>query len=138
MTMIQICVLEHYSKFFVNFYSFSADGSLCMAFTMPKNSSFTLYIHATNDSFTALTDIAGPGQNYWPLETPLARGARTAAYVILLLLVFLGNVLVIHIIRRNATLRSTVDLLIVNMCVSDLFIPIFALPYQVKIITCRF
>ena len=102
-------------------------SSLCVTLTM-------LNISITNYSSIAFNDTTGPWRYYSPLDTPLARGARTAAYAILLLLEFVGNVLVIHITRRNPTLRSTVDLLIVNMCVSDLFIPLFAIPYRLKII----
>ena len=90
-----------------------------------------LNISATNHSI-AINDTFGSKFPHFPFDTPLAKGAKTTAYIVLLLLTLFGNVMVIHIIRRNPTLRSTVDLLIVNMCISDLLIPLFAIPYRIR------
>ena len=90
-----------------------------------------LNISATNHSI-AIKDISGSEYHYFPLGTPLTKGAKTAAFVVLILLTFVGNVFVIHIIRRNSTLRSTVDILVVNMCISDIFIPFFTIPYRIR------
>ena len=92
-----------------------------------------LNISTTNHSIT-INDTSGSDDPYCPVDTPLTRGTKAAACVVLLLFTFISNVLVIHIIRRNPTLRSTLDLLIVNMCVSNLFIPLFTIPYRIKII----
>ena len=90
-----------------------------------------LNISATNHS-TDMNHTSVSEMPHFPFDNPLTKGAETTAYVVLLLLTLVGNVLVIHIIRRNPTLRSTVDLLIVNMCISDLLIPLFAIPYRIR------
>ena len=99
-------------------------GSPSMALRM-------LNISATNHS-TDMNHTSVSEMPHFPFDNPLTKGAETTAYVVLLLLTLVGNVLVIHIIRRNPTLGSTVDLLIVNMCISDLLIPLFAIPYRIR------
>ena len=89
---------------------------------------------STTNYFIVINDTSGSEDPHCPLDTPLTRGAKTAAYVKQLLMTVLGNVLVIHIIRCNTTLRSTSDLLILNMCVSDLLIPFVAIPNRIKMI----
>ena len=103
-----------------------------MALTVFNVCTTTRWGHHHIDVPIDINDTSGSRKPYCPLDTPLTRGAKTAAYVILLLLTFVGNVLVVHIIRRNPTLLSSVDLLILNMCVSDLFIPLLAIPYRIK------
>lgn len=56
---------------------------------------------------------------------------KTILYSILLLLSSIGNTLVIIIVYRDETLRSNVDIFIVNMAVSDLLIPVFAIPKRI-------
>ena len=57
---------------------------------------------------------------------------KTMLYIIVLIFSSLGNTLVIIIVYRDPTLRSNVDIFIVNMAVSDLLIPIFAIPKRMS------
>ena len=127
LTLLTGVELSLYGIAFPRYYSFSVNdttGSQSMTLRM-------LNISATNHSI-AINDTFGSKFPHFPFDTPLAKGAKTTAYIVLLLLTLFGNVMVIHIIRRNPTLRSTVDLLIVNMCISDLLIPLFAIPYRIR------
>lgn len=65
-------------------------------------------------------------------SSTLVNGLVSTLQAIILVL-SLANVLVIQVIRQSPRLRSVVDLLIVNMSVSDLFIPIFSIPYVLKV-----
>ena len=53
---------------------------------------------------------------------------KTLAYSLLLLVSLLGNTLIIMVVCRDDKMRTTTNLLIVNMAVSDLLVPIFAMP----------
>ena len=57
---------------------------------------------------------------------------KTLSYSILALLSLVGNSLVINTVYRNKNLRSTTHRLIVNMAVSDLLLPVFAVPRQIS------
>ena len=56
----------------------------------------------------------------------------SAVYSVILVTSFVGNGFVIAAVYRDRGLRSAVNLLIVNMSLSDLFIPILALPMRIK------
>ena len=78
---------------------------------------------------TAILTVIGNGtspvsQRYCSGASPLTIGLMTASFIMMGLLSLVGNVLIINVIRKNKLLRSRVDLLIVNMCVSDLCIPL--------------
>lgn len=68
------------------------------------------------------------------LLTAVARNAMTAVYSILLVASLIGNSFVIAAVYRDRGLRSTVNVLIANMSLSDLTIPIVALPVKLKIL----
>ena len=59
-------------------------------------------------------------------------GVITTSYVLLMLLSFVGNVTVIDIVRRNQKLPSMVNMLVVNMCVSDLVTTLITIPYRLR------
>lgn len=56
---------------------------------------------------------------------------KTASYGILAFLSVLGNSLVIATVYRNKNLRSTTHRMILNMAISDLLLPMFAVPRQI-------
>lgn len=60
---------------------------------------------------------------------------KAAAYSILLCISLIGNVLVVFVIYKNKTMRTTVNYFIVNMALSDLIIPILVLPLQLLNVT---
>ena len=62
-------------------------------------------------------------------EDPIAaKVCKTRAYCLLLVVSLLGNTLIIMVVYRDNKMRTTTNLLIVNMAVSDLLVPIFAMP----------
>lgn len=62
-------------------------------------------------------------------EDPLsAKVCKTLAYSVLLAFSLLGNTLIIMVVCRDEKMKTTTNLLIVNMAVSDLLVPIFAMP----------
>lgn len=62
-------------------------------------------------------------------EDPMsAKVCKTLAYSLLLAFSLLGNTLIIMVVCRDEKMKTTTNLLIVNMAVSDLLVPIFAMP----------
>lgn len=62
-------------------------------------------------------------------EDPIAaKVCKTLAYCLLLVVSLLGNTLIIMVVYRDNKMWTTTNLLIVNMAVSDLLVPIFAMP----------
>lgn len=62
-------------------------------------------------------------------EDPLAaKVCKTLAYCLLLVVSLLLNTLIIMVVYRDDKMKTTTNLLIVNMAVSDLLVPIFAMP----------
>ena len=57
-----------------------------------------------------------------------AKVCKTLAYCLLLVVSLLGNTLIVMVVYRDKKMRTTTNLLIVNMAVSDLLVPIFAMP----------
>ncbi|XP_068724583.1 QRFP-like peptide receptor [Montipora capricornis] len=53
---------------------------------------------------------------------------KIIAYGLLLAFSLLGNTLIIMVVCRDKKMRTTTNLLIVNMAVSDLLVPVFAMP----------
>ena len=61
-------------------------------------------------------------------EDPIAAKVyKTLAYCLLLVVSLLRNTLIIMVVYRDNKMRTTTNLLIVNMAVSDLLVPIFAM-----------
>ena len=62
-------------------------------------------------------------------EDPLAaKVCKTLAYCLLLVMSLMGNTLIVMVVYRDDKMKTTTNLLIVNMAVSDLLVPIFAMP----------
>ena len=53
---------------------------------------------------------------------------KILAYALLVAFSFLGNVLIVMVVCRDRNMRTTTNFLIVNMAVSDLLVPVFAMP----------
>ena len=63
------------------------------------------------------------------IEDPAAaKICKTFAYCLLLVVSLIGNTLIIMVVYRDDKMKTTTNLLIVNMAVSDLLVPIFAMP----------
>lgn len=67
-----------------------------------------------------------------PSVKPVIKASLTTVNGLLLVGALLGNILVIHIVRSNLHMRTTTNILIVNMAVSDLLIALIFIPSQVR------
>lgn len=68
-------------------------------------------------------------------ETEAFRIVSVVLYAFLFFFSLLGNILVIVVVYRNKSLRNSANYFIVNMAISDLFIPILVIPRKLKVIT---
>ena len=66
------------------------------------------------------------------LDSVAGKATKTAAYSVLLLLSLVGNSMVPAVVYRNPELHTSVNYFIASMSVSDVLIPIFALPERIK------
>jgi hypothetical protein len=57
---------------------------------------------------------------------------KITMYSVLLVCSLLGNILVIAVVMGNKSLRTVFNYMIVNMAVSDLFVPMLALPVRIS------
>lgn len=57
---------------------------------------------------------------------------KTAAYSTLLFVSLTGNSLIVAAILRKQELRTIINFFVLNMCISDLLMPIFVLPKRIK------
>jgi hypothetical protein len=65
-------------------------------------------------------------------EEPLAKKViKITVYCVLFLTSCIGNILIIWAIHRDNRLKSTTNILIANMAVSDLLVPLFSMPRNV-------
>lgn len=75
------------------------------------------------------TDANEQGMSCILTEDPMeAKICKALAYSLLLVFSLLGNTLIIMVVCRDDKMKTTTNLLIVNMAVSDLLVPIFAMP----------
>ncbi|XP_031554639.1 QRFP-like peptide receptor [Actinia tenebrosa] len=61
--------------------------------------------------------------------------SKSIAYSIILCVSLIGNILVVFVIYKNRSMRTTVNYFIVNMALSDLIIPILVLPLRISNVT---
>ena len=66
------------------------------------------------------------------LDSDLVKTVKAFAYLALLVVTLVGNALIVAVTYRNPRLRTSINLFILNMAVSDLFLPLFALPVTIK------
>ena len=75
------------------------------------------------------TDANGELTSCVMTEDPLgAKVAKTLAYCLLLVISLIGNSMIVMVVCGNEKMKTTTNLLIVNMAVSDLLVPVFAMP----------
>ena len=55
----------------------------------------------------------------------------TFAYGIIFLAALLGNIVVIYLVLKLPSMRSLTNMLLVNMCVANLLVTLFAMPYSI-------
>ena len=69
------------------------------------------------------------------VATTAEKVGKVTAYILIFVVALSGNLLVLYVVRKNKHVQS-VNFLILNMVVSDLFIPVFVVPNKiVEIIT---
>ena len=86
-------------------------------------------ILVTMENFTAAEPEQCPSLTEDELEVKII---KILAYSIVSIVSFFGNSVIIATVIRNRRMQTTVNYLIVNMAVSDLFISVFAVPMKIS------
>ena len=71
------------------------------------------------------------------LDSVLVKAIKTMAYLVLVILILVGNSLVIAVILRNQRLRTTINFFILNIALSDLLLPLFGITIKIQNIYTR-
>ena len=66
-----------------------------------------------------------------PFATTAEKVAKTSAYIVILVIAMLGNILVVYVICKSKRVQRNVNFLILNMVASDLLIPVFVFPRKI-------
>lgn len=64
-------------------------------------------------------------------ETTVSKAGKTVAYAFIMLMALLGNSAIVFVVFKTQRLRTTTNFFIANMAVSDLLMPLFAMPRTV-------
>jgi len=79
-----------------------------------------------------LSNLTTAFQNTSSIQAGILSETKLVLYSVLLVFSLLGNILVIAVVFYNENLRSDFNYLIVNMAISDLFIPLLAIPQRIS------
>ncbi|KAK3697382.1 hypothetical protein QZH41_007386 [Actinostola sp. cb2023] len=79
-----------------------------------------------------LSNLTTAFQNTTSIQAGILSETKLVLYSVLLVFSLLGNILVIAVVFYNENLRSDFNYLIVNMAISDLFIPLLAIPQRIS------
>ena len=63
--------------------------------------------------------------------TTAERVSKLIAYITIFVISMTGNILIIYVVRKTKNVQRNVNYLILNMAVSDLFIPAFVIPTKI-------
>ena len=77
-----------------------------------------------------------PSSCYWNLTA--AKIGTTIAYCLIVLISLVGNTVIGIIVYKTKTMRKPINFLIVNMAMSDLLIPIFVIPNDIRLLYTNF
>ncbi|XP_032237907.2 neuropeptide FF receptor 1-like [Nematostella vectensis] len=74
-----------------------------------------------------------PGQNFCGFGGAMAETTelKIAAFVLVIIVSLLGNVVLCLVVYKNKEMHSTINYIIVNIAVSDVLVPVFALTRQI-------
>ena len=73
-----------------------------------------------------------PSSCYW---NPTAKNIGTTfAYCLIVLIALVGNTVIGIIVYKTKTMRKPINFLIVNMAISDLLVPIFRIPWDIRVL----
>ena len=100
---------------------------------MALNSSSNAIL-VTMENFTAAQPKQCPSLTEDKLDVKII---KILAYSIVSIVSFFGNSVIIATVIRNRRMQTTVNYLIANMAVSDLFISVFAVPMKISEIANR-
>ena len=91
-----------------------------------------LVMETTNGTDYLLNTCYPASANTNECDSMTVKVIKTAAYSILLLLALVGNSVVPAVVYRNPELHTSVNYIIASMSISELLMPIFALPERIK------
>ena len=81
-------------------------------------------INSTNQT----TELMGCPPTF---ATTAEKVGKISAYIVILVIAMLGNILVVYVLCKSKRVQRNVNFLILNMVVSDLFIPIVVFPRKI-------
>ena len=87
---------------------------------------FDIY-NASNQTVGLMTNFECPPHKVTTAE----KAGKLTAYVIVFVMSFMGNNLIIYILFKSKNLKRNINLLILNMAISDLFTSVFMIPRRV-------
>ena len=84
-----------------------------------------------NSSNQTVDSLAGDDECPVHFTTTAERVSKLIAYIIMFVISLTGNALIIYVVRKSKNIQRNVNYLILNMAVSDLFIPVFVIPTRI-------
>ena len=87
---------------------------------------FDIY-NASNQTVGLMTNFECPPHKVTTAE----KAGKLTAYVIVFVMSFMGNNLIIYILFKSKNLKRNINLLVLNMAISDLFTSVFMIPRRV-------
>jgi len=84
-----------------------------------------------NASNQTVDSMVGDDECPAHFTTTAERVGKLIAYIIIFVISLTGNTLIIYVVRKSKNIQRNVNYLILNMAVSDLFTPAFAIPTKI-------
>ena len=96
---------------------------------METPESYTMFdiYNASNQTVGLMTNFECPPHKVTTAE----KAGKLTAYVIVFVMSFMGNNLIIYILFKSKNLKRNINLLVLNMAISDLFTSVFMIPRRV-------
>lgn len=83
------------------------------------------------NSSNQTVDLTTNGECSPHIATTAEKVGKLTAYIVILVIAMLGNILVIYVVCKTKHFQRNVNFLILNMVASDLFIPVFVFPRKI-------
>ena len=119
----------------LNFIQFTVNFNLLFLHSFRRKSSNnqTAVMEAANGSISSAVNTS-----YFSSFDVTTKAVITIAYGVVFTVALLGNILIIFLIFNLPSMRCFTNMLLVNMCVANLLVASFAMPYSVAFLFLRF
>lgn len=84
-----------------------------------------------NNTINQTVDLMTDGECSPHFATTAEKVGKLIAYIIIFVIAFSGNILIIYVVCKSKNVQRNINYLILNMAVSDLFIPVFVIPRKI-------